>query len=185
MTITDGALQAAATLAHRYISDRFLPDKAVDLIDEAGARLRIQRMTAPPALKEMDEEIATVRLEKEAAIDAQDFEGAASLRDKESKLIEARNEKEKSWRNGDMDEVSEVTEELIAEVLANSTGIPVVKLTEEESSRLLNMEDELHKRVIGQDSAIKAISQAIRRTRAGLKDRTAQAARSSSPAQPA
>jgi len=170
VTITDGALQAAATLAHRYISDRFLPDKAVDLIDEAGARLRIQRMTAPPALKEMDEEIATVRLEKEAAIDAQDFEGAASLRDKESKLIEARNEKEKSWRNGDMDEVSEVTEELIAEVLANSTGIPVVKLTEEESSRLLNMEQELHKRVIGQDSAIKAISQAIRRTRAGLKD---------------
>lgn len=170
VTITDGALQAAATLAHRYISDRFLPDKAVDLIDEAGARLRIQRMTAPPALKEMDEEIATVRLEKEAAIDAQDFEGAASLRDKESKLIEARNEKEKSWRNGDMDEISEVTEELIAEVLANSTGIPVVKLTEEESSRLLNMEEELHKRVIGQDSAIKAISQAIRRTRAGLKD---------------
>ncbi|MGR6902480.1 ATP-dependent Clp protease ATP-binding subunit, partial [Glutamicibacter sp. BSL13] len=170
VSITDGALQAASQLAHRYISDRFLPDKAVDLIDEAGARLRIQRMTAPPALKEMDEEIATVRLEKEAAIDAQDFEGAASLRDKESKLIEARNEKEKSWRNGDMDEISEVTEELIAEVLANSTGIPVVKLTEEESTRLLNMEDELHKRVIGQDSAIKAISQAIRRTRAGLKD---------------
>ena len=170
VTITDGALQAAATLAHRYISDRFLPDKAVDLIDEAGARLRIQRMTAPPALKEMDEEIATVRLEKEAAIDAQDFEGAASLRDKESKLIEARNEKEKSWRNGDMDEISEVTEDLIAEVLANSTGIPVVKLTEEESTCLLNMEEELHKRVIGQDSAIKAISQAIRRTRAGLKD---------------
>ncbi|ALQ29110.1 MULTISPECIES: ATP-dependent Clp protease ATP-binding subunit [Micrococcaceae] len=170
VTITDGALQAAAQLAHRYISDRFLPDKAVDLIDEAGARLRIQRMTAPPALKEMDEEIATVRLEKEAAIDAQDFEGAASLRDKESKLIEARNEKEKAWRNGDLDEISEVTEDLIAEVLANSTGIPVVKLTEEESTRLLNMEDELHKRVIGQDSAIKAISQAIRRTRAGLKD---------------
>ncbi|MGP9651031.1 ATP-dependent Clp protease ATP-binding subunit [Glutamicibacter sp. AOP38-B1-38] len=170
VSITDGALQAAATLAHRYISDRFLPDKAVDLIDEAGARLRIQRMTAPPALKEMDEEIATVRLEKEAAIDAQDFEGAASLRDKESKLIEARNEKEKSWRNGDLDEISEVTEDLIAEVLANSTGIPVVKLTEEESTRLMNMEEELHKRVVGQDSAIKSISQAIRRTRAGLKD---------------
>lgn len=170
VSITDGALQSAAQLAHRYISDRFLPDKAVDLIDEAGARLRIQRMTAPPALKEMDEEIATVRLEKEAAIDAQDFEGAASLRDKESKLIEARNDKEKAWRNGELDEISEVTEELIAEVLANSTGIPVVKLTEEESSRLLHMEDELHKRVIGQDSAIKAISQAIRRTRAGLKD---------------
>ena len=127
-------------------------------------------MTAPPALKAMDEEISTVRLEKEAAIDAQDFEGAASLRDKEGKLQEARAEKEKAWKNGELDEIAEVDDELIAEVLANSTGIPVVKLTEEESTRLLNMEDELHKRVIGQDEAIKAISQAIRRTRAGLKD---------------
>ncbi|PQZ89011.1 NDP-hexose 4-ketoreductase [Arthrobacter sp. MYb227] len=170
VSITDGALAAAAQLAHRYISDRFLPDKAIDLIDEAGARLRIRRMTAPPALKLMDEEIATVRLEKEAAIDAQDFEGAAALRDKEGKLQEARAEKEKAWKNGELDEIAEVDEELIAEVLANSTGIPVIKLTEEESTRLLNMEDELHKRVIGQDQAIKAISQAIRRTRAGLKD---------------
>lgn len=170
VSITDEALAAAASLAHRYISDRFLPDKAIDLIDEAGARLRIQRMTAPPELKQMDEEISNVRREKEAAIDAQDFEGAASLRDKEQKLQEERNEKEKAWKNGDMDEIAEVTEELIAEVLANSTGIPVVKLTEEESSRLLHMEDELHKRVIGQDQAIKAISRAIRRTRAGLKD---------------
>ncbi|MCV9995190.1 ATP-dependent Clp protease ATP-binding subunit [Paeniglutamicibacter sp. ZC-3] len=170
VSITDGALSAAAELAHRYISDRFLPDKAIDLIDEAGARLRIRRMTAPPALKLMDEEIATVRLEKEAAIDAQDFEGAASLRDKEGKLQEARAEKEKAWKNGELDEIAEVDADLIAEVLANSTGIPVVKLTEEESTRLLNMEDELHKRVIGQDEAIKAISQAIRRTRAGLKD---------------
>ncbi|GAA4381453.1 ATP-dependent Clp protease ATP-binding subunit [Paeniglutamicibacter cryotolerans] len=170
VSITDGALVAAAQLAHRYISDRFLPDKAIDLIDEAGARLRIRRMTAPPALKEMDVEIANVRREKEAAIDAQDFEGAAALRDKESKLQDARAVKEKAWKNGDMDEIAEVDEELIAEVLANSTGIPVVKLTEEESSRLLNMEDELHKRVIGQNEAIKAISQAIRRTRAGLKD---------------
>ncbi len=170
VSITDGALVAAAQLAHRYISDRFLPDKAIDLIDEAGARLRIRRMTAPPALKLMDEEIATVRLEKEAAIDAQDFEGAAALRDKEGKLQEARAEKEKAWKNGELDEIAEVDAELIAEVLANSTGIPVIKLTEEESTRLLNMEDELHKRVIGQDQAIKAISQAIRRTRAGLKD---------------
>ncbi|GAA1498674.1 ATP-dependent Clp protease ATP-binding subunit [Paeniglutamicibacter kerguelensis] len=170
VSITDGALVAAAQLAHRYISDRFLPDKAIDLIDEAGARLRIRRMTAPPALKMMDEEISTVRLEKEAAIDAQDFEGAAALRDKEGKLQEARAEKEKAWKNGELDEIAEVDAELIAEVLANSTGIPVIKLTEEESTRLLNMEDELHKRVIGQDQAIKAISQAIRRTRAGLKD---------------
>lgn len=170
VSITDGALVAAAELAHRYVSDRFLPDKAIDLIDEAGARLRIRRMTAPPALKVMDEEIATVRLEKEAAIDAQDFEGAASLRDKEGKLQEARAEKEKAWKNGELDEIAEVDADLIAEVLANSTGIPVIKLTEEESTRLLNMEDELHKRVIGQNEAIKAISQAIRRTRAGLKD---------------
>jgi ATP-dependent Clp protease ATP-binding subunit ClpC len=162
VSITDGALVAAAELAHRYISDRFLPDKAIDLIDEAGARLRIRRMTAPPALKAMDEEISTVRLEKEAAIDAQDFEGAATLRDQESRLQDERAEKERAWKSGDLDE--------IAEVLANSTGIPVIKLTEEESTRLLNMEDELHKRVIGQDEAIKAISQAIRRTRAGLKD---------------
>ncbi|MDQ0093891.1 ATP-dependent Clp protease ATP-binding subunit [Paeniglutamicibacter psychrophenolicus] len=170
VSITDGALVAAAELAHRYISDRFLPDKAIDLIDEAGARLRIRRMTAPPALKAMDEEISTVRLEKEAAIDAQDFEGAAALRDKEGKLQEARAEKEKAWKNGELDEIAEVDADLIAEVLANSTGIPVIKLTEEESTRLLNMEDELHKRVIGQNEAIKAISQAIRRTRAGLKD---------------
>ncbi|MGO2004747.1 ATP-dependent Clp protease ATP-binding subunit [Arthrobacter rhombi] len=170
VTITDGALAAAAQLSHRYVSDRFLPDKAIDLIDEAGARLRIRRLTAPPALKEMDEQIANVRREKESAIDAQDFEGAASLRDKEQKLQEERAEKEKSWKNGDMDDIAEVDEELIAEVLANSTGIPVIKLTEEESGRLLNMEAELHKRVIGQDQAIKSISQAIRRTRAGLKD---------------
>ncbi|GAA5225892.1 ATP-dependent Clp protease ATP-binding subunit [Paeniglutamicibacter antarcticus] len=170
VSITDGALSAASELAHRYISDRFLPDKAIDLIDEAGARLRIRRMTAPPALKAMDEEIATVRLEKEAAIDAQDFEGAAALRDKEGKLQEARGEKETAWKNGELDEIAEVDADLIAEVLANSTGIPVIKLTEEESTRLLNMEDELHKRVIGQDEAIKSISQAIRRTRAGLKD---------------
>jgi ATP-dependent Clp protease ATP-binding subunit ClpC len=170
VTITDGALAAAANLAERYISDRFLPDKAIDLIDEAGARLRIRRMTAPPELKELDERIAGLKLEKESAIDAQDFEGAASLRDKEQKLIAERAERERAWKSGDMDGVAEVDEDLIAEVLANSTGIPVFKLTEEESSRLLHMEDELHKRVVGQDDAIKALSRSIRRTRAGLKD---------------
>ncbi len=170
VTITDESLISAATLADRYISDRFLPDKAIDLIDEAGARLRIRRMTAPPDLREFDDKIADVRRRKEGAIDAQDFEAAASMRDEEKKLIHAKSEREKQWKAGDMDVVAEVDEELIAEVLATATGIPIVKLTEEESSRLLKMEDELHKRVIGQDEAIRALSRAIRRTRAGLKD---------------
>ncbi|WP_344590843.1 ATP-dependent Clp protease ATP-binding subunit, partial [Actinomadura vinacea] len=170
VSITDGALVAAAQLADRYISDRFLPDKAIDLIDEAGSRMRIRRMTAPPDLREYDERIAGVRLEKESAIDAQDFETAASLRDGEKQLLAQKAQREKEWKAGDMDVVAEVTEELIAEVLATATGIPVFKLTEEESSRLLRMEDELHKRVIGQEEAIKALSQSIRRTRAGLKD---------------
>ncbi|MBA2638637.1 MAG: ATP-dependent Clp protease ATP-binding subunit [Nocardioidaceae bacterium] len=170
VTITDEALVCAATFADRYISDRFLPDKAIDLIDEAGSRLRIRRMTAPPDLRAFDDKIADVRRRKEGAIDAQDFEAAASLRDEEKKLIVARTEREKQWKAGDMDVVAEVDDELIAEVLATATGIPIVKLTEEESTRLLKMEDELHKRVIGQDEAIKALSRAIRRTRAGLKD---------------
>ena len=170
VSITDAALVAAATLADRYVSDRFLPDKAIDLIDEAGSRLRIKRMTAPPDLREFDDRIANVRREKESAIDGQDFEKAASLRDKEKTLIQEKGEREKQWKAGDLDQVSVVGEEEIAEVLAASTGIPIVKLTEEETSRLLRMEDELHKRVIGQEQAIKALSQAIRRTRAGLKD---------------
>jgi len=170
VSITDAALVAAATLADRYVNDRFLPDKAIDLIDEAGARLRIRRMTAPPDLREFDEKIAQTRREKESAIDAQDFEKAAALRDTEKKLLAAKAEREKQWKAGDMDVVAEVDEELIAEVLATATGIPVFKLTEEESSRLLRMEDELHKRIVGQHDAIKALSQAIRRTRAGLKD---------------
>ncbi|QIX28176.1 ATP-dependent Clp protease ATP-binding subunit [Nocardioides sp. JQ2195] len=170
VTITDEALVSAATLADRYISDRFLPDKAIDLIDEAGSRLRIRRMTAPPDLREFDEKIAEVRERKEAAIDGQDFEAAASLRDEEKQLTLKKGEREKQWRAGDMDEVAEVDEELIAEVLAVATGIPIVKLSEEESSRLLKMEDELHKRVIGQEEAVRALSRAIRRTRAGLKD---------------
>ena len=170
VTITDEALVSAATLADRYISDRFLPDKAIDLIDEAGSRLRIRRMTAPADLREYDDKIGDVRQRKEAAIDGQDFEAAARLRDEEKQLIPKKAEREKQWRAGDMDEVAEVDEELIAEVLAVATGIPIVKLSEEESTRLLNMEDELHKRVIGQEEAVKAISRAIRRTRAGLKD---------------
>ena len=170
VTITDGALAAAAQLADRYINDRFLPDKAIDLIDEAGARMRIKRMTAPPDLREFDEKIAEARREKESAIDAQDFEKAAGLRDTEKKLIAERAEREKQWRAGDMDVAAVVDEEQIAEVLGNWTGIPVFKLTEEETTRLLRMEDELHKRIIGQEDAIKAVSRAIRRTRAGLKD---------------
>ena len=170
VTITDPALVAAATLADRYISDRFLPDKAIDLIDEAGARMRIRRMTAPPDLREFDEKIADVRRDKESAIDAQDFERAAHLRDSEKQLLAQKGEREKQWKSGDLDVVAEVDDEQIAEVLANWTGIPVFKLTEEETTRLLRMEDELHKRIIGQEEAVKSVSQAIRRTRAGLKD---------------
>ena len=170
VSITDGALAAAANMADRYISDRFLPDKAIDLIDEAGSRLRIKRMTAPAELREFDDKIAEARKAKESAIDGQDFEGAASLRDKEKTLIAEKLEAEKNWKATDLDKVTEVDEELIAQVLSASTGIPVFKLTEEETARLLRMEDELHRRVIGQDQAIKALSQAIRRTRAGLKD---------------
>ena len=170
ITISDEALVAAATLADRYINDRFLPDKAIDLIDEAGARMRIRRMTAPPDLRDFDDKLANVRRDKESAIDSQDFEKAASLRDSEKQLLTKKAEREKAWKDGDLDVVSEVDDEQIAEVLANWTGIPVIKLTEAETARLLRMEDELHKRIIGQDQAVKAVSQAIRRTRAGLKD---------------
>ena len=170
VSITDEALQGAATMADRYISDRFLPDKAVDLIDEAGARLRIQRMSTPPEIKEYDARIEQVRVEKEAAIDGQDFEGAASLRDKEQSLQDERNQKEQEWRDEAAHGIAEVDEEMIAEVLSKSTGIPVFRLSESEAERLRNMEDELHRRVIGQDEAVKSLSRAIRRTRAGLKD---------------
>jgi ATP-dependent Clp protease ATP-binding subunit ClpC len=170
ITITDEALAAAATMADRYIQDRFLPDKAIDLIDEAGARLRIQRMTAPPDLREFDEALAANKLQKDAAIDAQDFERAARLRDEEQKLRAQRAEREEAWKQGDSDLPAVVGEEEIAVVLSGSTGIPVFKLTEEESQRLLRMEAELGKRYIGQEDAVKALSRSIRRTRAGLKD---------------
>ncbi|HEV7827281.1 MAG TPA: ATP-dependent Clp protease ATP-binding subunit [Pseudonocardiaceae bacterium] len=170
VSITDSALVSAATLADRYINDRFLPDKAIDLIDEAGARMRIRRMTAPPDLRDFDEKIAAVRRDKESAIDAQDFERAAKLRDSEKQLLIKKTEREKQWKAGDLDVVAEVDDEQIAEVLANWTGIPVFKLTEAETTRLLRMEDEIHRRIIGQHEAVKAVSKAIRRTRAGLKD---------------
>jgi len=170
VSYTDDALVAAANLSDRYISDRFLPDKAIDLIDEAGSRMRIRRMTAPPNVREVDEKIAEVRLRKESAIDAQDFERAASLRDEENQLRQERERREREWKSGEMDILSEIDEEEIAEVLASWTGIPVFKLTEEETEKLLRMEDELHKRIISQDDSIKAVSRAIRRTRAGLKD---------------
>ncbi|ASU77231.1 ATP-dependent Clp protease ATP-binding subunit [Actinopolyspora erythraea] len=170
VSITDSALSAAASLADRYINDRYLPDKAIDLLDEAGARMRIRRMTAPPDLREFDEKIAEVRRDKESSIDGQDFERAARLRDEEKQLITQKEERETQWKAGDLDVVAEVDDEQIAEVLANWTGIPVFRLTEEETSRLLRMEEELHKRIIGQEDAVKAVSQAIRRTRAGLKD---------------
>ncbi len=170
VTITDEALTAAANMADRYVQDRFLPDKAIDLIDEAGARMRIQRLTAPPDLREFDEKIASVRIEKEAAIDAQDFERAARLRDDEKNLLAARREREKAWKDGDSDSPAVIGEEEIAQVLASSTGVPVARLTEEESSRLLRMEAEIGKRYVGQHEAVKALSRSIRRTRAGLKD---------------
>ena len=170
VNFTDDALVAAANLADRYISDRFLPDKAIDLIDEAGSRMRIRRMTAPPNVRETDEKIAEVRLQKESAIDGQDFERAAGLRDEERQLLEERQRREAEWKSGEMDVLSEVDEEEIAEVLSLWTGIPVFKLTEEETEKLLRMEDELHKRIISQHDSIKAVSKAIRRTRAGLKD---------------
>ncbi|MFK0728463.1 ATP-dependent Clp protease ATP-binding subunit [Rothia sp. BD8] len=169
VTITDEALEAAVSMSARYISDRFLPDKAIDMIDEAGARLRIKRLTAPPEIKDLEDRIADLRSQKEAAIEGQDFEKAANLRDKEQKLIAQKEEAEKSWKESDS-AMGEVNPEVISEVLAAATGVPVYKLSEEESGRLLKMEDELHKRVIGQDDAIKSLSRAIRRTRAGLKD---------------
>ena len=170
VTITDNALVAAGNLADRYISDRYLPDKAIDLIDEAGSRLRIRRLTAPPDLQDLEEEAADVRQQKESAIDDQDFEKAAQLRDNEKKLLERKAEREREWKSDGMDTVLTLDEEDIAEVLSNWTGIPVFKLTEEETQKLLRMEAELHKRVVGQEEAIQAVSKSIRRTRSGLKD---------------
>ena len=168
--ISDEALRAAAVLADRYIQDRHLPDKAIDLIDEAGSRLRIRTMSAPPRYRELEEEIEKVRADKENAIEAQEFEKAAALRDKERKLTQKKKELEESWRNEADEEQPEVGEDEIADIVSMWTGIPVFKLTEAESQKLIRMEEELHKRVIGQEPAIVAVSKAIRRARAGIKD---------------
>ncbi len=170
VTITDQAIVAAANLSDRYISDRHLPDKAIDLIDEAGSRMVMRRMKSPPDYKELENDLSRVRKEKEQAIENQKFEQAAKLRDQEKSLEERKKVKELEWKAEGIDLFDEVDEEGIAEVLAMWTGIPVYKLTEEETAKLLRMEEELHKRVISQEDAIKAVSQAIRRTRAGLKD---------------
>jgi ATP-dependent Clp protease ATP-binding subunit ClpC len=170
VSITDDAIVAAATLADRYVQDRFLPDKAIDLIDEAGARMRLSILSSPPELREFDDKIAEVRKKKEAAIEEQDYEKAAQFRDEEKQLLGERLRLEKEWRKGEKGDTGTVDEGVIAEVLAQATGIPVFKLTEEESARLLMMEKALHQRVIGQEEAIAVLSKSIRRTRAGLKD---------------
>jgi ATP-dependent Clp protease ATP-binding subunit ClpC len=169
--ITDEALRASATLADRYIQDRHLPDKAIDLIDEAASRMRIKTMSAPPRYRELEDEIEKVRKDKEESIEAQEFEKAASLRDKERKLTQKKRELEEDWRNSEgTEEQPEIGEEEIADIVSMWTGIPVFKLTEAESQKLIRMEDELHKRVIGQEEAIVAVSKSIRRARAGIKD---------------
>ena len=170
VTITDQALVAAANLADRYIADRHLPDKAIDLIDEAGSRLRIKRMETPPDYKEIEDALAKVTEDKKAAVESQDFELAGSLRDREKELLADKEQLETEIKAKGVDLFDEVDEEAVADVLSVWTGIPVYKLTEQETAKLLRMEDELHKRVIGQEDGIKAVSQAIRRTRAGLKD---------------
>jgi ATP-dependent Clp protease ATP-binding subunit ClpC len=168
--LTDDALRAAAELADRYISDRFLPDKAIDLIDEAASRMRIKSMSQPPVYRDLEEEIEETRRSKEAAIEAQEFEKAANLRDTERQLTNRKRELEDQWAAGEGGERPEVGEEEIADIVSMWTGIPVFKLTEAETKKLLRMEDELHKRVIGQHVAITAVSKAIRRSRAGIKD---------------
>jgi ATP-dependent Clp protease ATP-binding subunit ClpC len=171
VTITDEALKAAAELSDRYIQDRHLPDKAIDLIDEAASRLRIKSMSAPPRYRELEDEIERVRKEKEASIENQEFEKAASLRDKERKLTQKKRELEEQWRTSESNEEQpQVGEEEIADIVSMWTGIPVFKLTEAESARLVKMEEELHKRVVGQDEAIIAVAKSIRRARAGIKD---------------
>jgi ATP-dependent Clp protease ATP-binding subunit ClpC len=170
VNITDDALSAAAELADRYISDRFLPDKAIDLIDEAASRMRIKSMSAPPVYRDLEEEVEKTRREKESAIEAQEFEKAANLRDTERQLTTRKRQLEDEWSEGDSAERPDVGEEEIADIVSMWTGIPVFKLTEAETKKLIRMEEELHKRVIGQQVAITAVSKAIRRSRAGIKD---------------
>ncbi|MHB8288480.1 MAG: ATP-dependent Clp protease ATP-binding subunit [Acidimicrobiales bacterium] len=170
VTITDQALIAAANLADRYISDRFLPDKAIDLVDEAGSRLRIKRMATPPEYKKLEEDLERVRRERSSLSERKGADQAEALAEKEKDYLERKQAMEKAWRAEGVELFDVVDEDVVAEVLANWTGIPVYKLTEEETAKLLRMEDELHKRVVGQQEALEALSRSIRRTRAGLKD---------------
>jgi len=170
VTITDEAIEAAVKLSDRYISDRFLPDKAIDLIDEAGSKVRLRSYTTPPNLKELELKLEEVRKEKDAAVQSQEFEKAASLRDTEQRLREQLDETKKSWKEQQGKENSEVTVEDIAHVVSSWTGVPVSKLAQTETEKLLNLEEILHSRVIGQEEAVKAVSKAVRRARAGLKD---------------
>ncbi|ADL11682.1 ATP-dependent Clp protease ATP-binding subunit [Acetohalobium arabaticum] len=168
--ITDEAIKAAANLSHRYITDRFLPDKAIDLVDEAGSKIRLQDNTVPSEIKELNKELESVEKEKEAAVKAQEFEKAANLRDKEKQLKEELEETKSEWKNQKGRDESLITKEDIAEIVSDWSGVPVTKLTEDESKKLLRLEEELHERIVGQDEAIEAVSQAVRRARAGLKD---------------
>ncbi|MBC1542741.1 ATP-dependent Clp protease ATP-binding subunit [Listeria cossartiae] len=170
VAITDEALEAAVRLSDRYISDRFLPDKAIDVIDEAGSKVRLKSFTTPKNVKEMENNLSDLKKEKDAAVQGQEFEKAASLRDKEQKLKKSLEETKANWQEKQGLDHSEVTEDIVAEVVASWTGIPVAKLAETETNKLLNMEKLLHERVIGQDAAVKAVSLAVRRARAGLKD---------------
>ncbi|MGI6045709.1 MAG: ATP-dependent Clp protease ATP-binding subunit [Eggerthellaceae bacterium] len=167
---TDEALEAAVNLSNRYIQDRYLPDKAIDVMDEAGARLRIRNMTLPKELRDLDEKLRKVRASKDEAIAAQDFEKAATYRDEETSLKEERKKAEEEWESKEQDQIHEVTVKDVADVVSMSTGVPVSSLTEAETDKLLRMESVLHERVIGQDEAVTALSKAIRRSRAGLKD---------------
>lgn len=168
--ITDEAIRAAAVLSDRYITDRFLPDKAIDLIDEAASRVRLKALTAPPELKELEDQLEEIQKEKDAAVKSQEFEKAARLRDKEGEIKEKLEHLKQKWQQDKKLDRLNVNEEEIAKIVSSWTGIPVSKLTEEETERLLKMEDILHKRVIGQEEAVKAVARAIRRARAGLKD---------------
>lgn len=170
ISITEDAIEAAAKLSQRYISDRFLPDKAIDLIDEAASRVRIRSVMTPPNLKEIELRLDKIYREKESAISNQDFEKAAALRDQEKKILKEKNDISESWKRLEESGKEDVDENEIAEVLSSWTGVPVYKLTESETAKLLNMEESLHKRVVGQDEAISVVSKAIRRSRSGVKD---------------
>ena len=169
--ITDEAIESAVKLSSRYIADRYLPDKAIDLVDEAASRVRLRTFTAPEDLQEMEKRIKEVEIDKAAAVNEQDFERAAELRDKQKALTDELEQKKNEWAAKNERSNSVVKAEDIAEIVAMWTGIPVVQLTQEESERLLHLEDTLHKRVIGQDEAVTAIAKAIRRGRVGLKDK--------------